>query len=135
MKKVVALLLALVMVFSMAACAKAPAQDSSTKNPQAEGPAEQSKSNTDTKESEKPVVLHLVMFGDLTPRREEYMKGEFHDKVLDELNFDLTVEFCRGPARTSCRPCWSAVRKSRSTIHLLSQTSHKEACAQRSRWI
>ena len=50
MKKVVALLLALVMVFSMAACAKAPAQDSSTKNPQAEGPAEQSKSNTDTKE-------------------------------------------------------------------------------------
>ncbi len=43
MKKVVALLLALVMVFSMAACAKAPAQDSSTKNPQAEGPAEQSK--------------------------------------------------------------------------------------------
>ena len=93
MKKVVALLLALVMVFSMAACAKAPAQDSSTKKPQAEGPAEQSKSNTDTKESEKPVALHLVMFGDLTPRREEYMKGEFHDKVLDELNFDLTVEF------------------------------------------
>ena len=42
---------------------------------------------------ETPVALRLVMFGDLSPRREEYFKTDFHDAVLRDLNIDLTVEF------------------------------------------
>lgn len=42
---------------------------------------------------ETPVALRLVMFGDLSPRREEYCKTDFHDAVLRDLNIDLTVEF------------------------------------------
>lgn len=42
---------------------------------------------------EMPVALRLVMFGDLSPRREEYFKTDFHDAVLRDLNIDLTVEF------------------------------------------
>lgn len=43
--------------------------------------------------SEKGVAkLRLVTYGDMTARSEEFFKGEFHDKVLEELNIDLTVE-------------------------------------------
>ncbi len=37
--------------------------------------------------------LRMIMYGDLTPRREEYFRKDFHDKVLEELNIDLSVEF------------------------------------------
>ena len=36
--------------------------------------------------------LRLVLYGDMSPRREEYFKKDFHDKVLEELNIDLSVE-------------------------------------------
>lgn len=37
--------------------------------------------------------LRLIFYGDMSSRREEFFKNEFHDAVLEELNIDLTVEF------------------------------------------
>ncbi len=44
--------------------------------------------------AEKELVkLRMVMYGDMTTRREEFFKKEFHDAVLEDLNIDLSVEF------------------------------------------
>ena len=40
----------------------------------------------------EPTKLRLIMYGDMTTRREEFFKNEFHDKVLEDLNIDITVE-------------------------------------------
>lgn len=42
---------------------------------------------------EDAVQLRMIMYGDMTSRREQYFKTDFHDKVLNDLNIDLTVEF------------------------------------------
>ena len=39
-----------------------------------------------------PVKLRLIMYGDMTTRREEFFKNDFHDKVLEELNLDVSIE-------------------------------------------
>lgn len=39
------------------------------------------------------VELRLIMYGDMSSRREEFFKNEFHDAVLKDLNIDLTVEY------------------------------------------
>ena len=39
------------------------------------------------------VELRLIFYGDMTARRDEFFKNEFHDAVLEDLNIDLTVEF------------------------------------------
>lgn len=44
-------------------------------------------------ESEKPVSLRLIMYGDSNSRRDEYFEHTFHDRIMDELNIDLTVEW------------------------------------------
>lgn len=44
-------------------------------------------------EEKELVSLRLIMYGDTTPRREEFLQNEFHDAVLKDLNIDLTVEF------------------------------------------
>lgn len=47
-------------------------------------------SSNDNKEL---VELRLIFYGDMSSRREEFFKNEFHDAVLKDLNIDLTVEF------------------------------------------
>lgn len=39
------------------------------------------------------VSLRMIMYGDMTSRREEYFKKDFHEAVLNDLGIDLTVEF------------------------------------------
>ena len=39
------------------------------------------------------VELRLIFYGDMSSRREEFFKNEFHDAVLEDLNIDLTVEY------------------------------------------
>lgn len=94
-KRMIAFLLSLVLIMGLfAGCGKteAPATQEPEKTPAAEStqkPAEEAK----PEKKEDPVELRLVMFGDLSPRREEYYKNEFHEAVLQDLNIDLTVEF------------------------------------------
>ena len=55
-------------------------------------------SATDDKEL---VELRLIFYGDMSSRREEFFKNEFHDAVLKDLNIDLTVEFLPWGSDTS----------------------------------
>lgn len=85
-------LLALVMTMVIAAgtligCGSEPAKEAGGaqgSNAQQETPADEEK---------ELVELRMIMYGDMTTRREEFMKGEFHDAVLEDLNIDLAVEF------------------------------------------
>lgn len=43
--------------------------------------------------NQKTAKLRLIMYGDMSTRREEFFKNEFHEAVLNDLNIDLTVEF------------------------------------------
>ena len=43
-------------------------------------------------QSGEPVELRMIMYGDMTTRRDEFFKNEFHDAVLEQLNIDLTIE-------------------------------------------
>lgn len=44
-------------------------------------------------DTKKDVVsLRLVIFGDSTQRTVEFFENEFHDRILEELNIDLTVD-------------------------------------------
>ncbi len=55
-------------------------------------------SSNDNKEL---VELRLIFYGDMSSRREEFFKNEFHDAVLKDLNIDLTVEFLPWGSDTS----------------------------------
>lgn len=84
------MLLALVMVIGLAACgakeepkAEAPATD----GPVADAPV------TDAPAADEPVKLRLVLYGEGSTRRDEYFENEFHDRVLEELNIDFTLEW------------------------------------------
>lgn len=92
MKKIIALVLALILALSMVACNKTPA-GSETKPQENQGTNKPAETKPVETKPAEPVSLRLVMFDDVTPRREEYLKNEFHDKVLEELNIDLSVEF------------------------------------------
>lgn len=45
--------------------------------------------NTDANAA--PVSLHLVLYGEATTRTTEFFANEFHEKVLNDLNIDMTV--------------------------------------------
>lgn len=68
-----------------------------TKAPQAAGTSEGSSSTETVTEGtqggNETVSLRMIMYGDMTSRREEYFKKDFHDAVLNDLGIDLTVEF------------------------------------------
>ena len=98
-KRVVAVLLCLMMVLSLlAGCGqKKEAQESSgsvTKKTETSGSAaEKTSENSNEAEEKKELVeLRLVVFKTPNDRANEFLENEFHDKVLEELNIDLTVE-------------------------------------------
>lgn len=51
--------------------------------------------------TEEPVSLKLVKYGDASGRRREFFEKEFHERILEELNIDLTVEFVSWEAQQS----------------------------------
>ncbi|MDF2926522.1 MAG: hypothetical protein K0R57_5436 [Paenibacillaceae bacterium] len=51
-----------------------------------------SAANADSGIPKETVKLKLVNFGDTTPRRTEFFNKDLHDRVLKELNIDLTVD-------------------------------------------
>lgn len=87
-KKLLALVMTMVIAAgSLIGCGSEPAKEAGGaqgNNAQQETPADEEK---------ELVELRMIMYGDMTTRREEFMKGEFHDAVLEDLNIDLTVEF------------------------------------------
>lgn len=96
-KKIVAMLLGLSMVLGLfAGCGeKEVSKSSESSSSSSQSGVEQSNEASSVVEEEKEkelVSLRFVMYGNTTPRSEEFFKNEFHDKVLEELNIDLTVE-------------------------------------------
>ena len=60
-----------------------------------EAPAEEAPAEEAAEEdvmSGDPVELRMIMYGDMTTRRDEFFKNEFHDAVLADLNIDLSIE-------------------------------------------
>lgn len=53
--------------------------------------------STQDKESSEgniaPVSLRFVMYGEAGARDSEFLKGEFHDRVLEELNMEVSVDY------------------------------------------
>lgn len=43
--------------------------------------------------SEDPVELRLVMYGEAGARNTEFFKNELHEKVLEDLNIDLSIDY------------------------------------------
>ena len=94
--------IALVVCFSMALSFLIGCGSQNAENKSSESKESQAVEKTAASESEKAsaeeeekelVSLRLVMYGELTTRREEFLKNEFHDAVLEDLNIDLSVEF------------------------------------------
>lgn len=46
-----------------------------------------------SKKNEEPASIRLVQFGAAGDRNTEFFENEFHDRVLEELNIDVKVEF------------------------------------------
>ncbi len=51
--------------------------------------------------TEEIVSLKLVKYGDAPGRRQEFFENEFHERILEELHIDLTVEFVSWEAEQS----------------------------------
>ncbi len=96
MKRIIALLLCVLMLLSvMAGCAKT-SESTQTEQPAAQQPAASDKADDTTAAEEptaEPVKLRLFLYGDSTERRDEYFEHDFHDKILEELNIDFSIEW------------------------------------------
>ena len=90
MKKLLALLLAAGMTLGLlAGCGGNGTEGSSSETSKQTSTVESQESS---QEAQEKVSLRLVLYGDMTPRREEFFKNEFHDAILNDLNIDLTME-------------------------------------------
>ena len=96
-KKLLALVLSAAMTIGMlSSCAGKETTAENTAAGSREPVSEAAAQTTEqaTEPSEKEVVsLRMIMYGDMTSRREEFFKKDFHDAVLKDLNIDLSVEF------------------------------------------
>lgn len=103
-KKLVALMLTAAMTMGLlTGCGDKDVSAAGTGTGQAANGAETAKDSgedldgtgsADASGEEKELVsLRMIMYGDMTGRREEFFKKEFHDAVLEDLNIDLSVEF------------------------------------------
>ena len=90
MKKLLAFLLAAGMTLGLLAGCGGNGTESSS--PETSKPASTAESQEPSQEAQEKVSLRLVLYGDMTPRREEFFKNEFHDAILNDLNIDLTME-------------------------------------------
>lgn len=44
-------------------------------------------------EKEAPTQATLILYGEASPRMSDFTENEFHDKVLDAINVDVTVQY------------------------------------------
>lgn len=88
-KRIVSIVLASVIFATFtAACGKSDTTGAASSTGSAASTAQAD--NAIPKETAK---LRVINFGDTTPRRTEFITKDLHDKVLKELNIDLTVDF------------------------------------------
>lgn len=86
-KRLLAAILSVVLVFGLVACGG---------NTQpTEGSTGTQKTTTGSSEvvKEEPVSLRLVLYGEASERNTEFFRNEFHERVMEDLNIDMTIEF------------------------------------------
>ena len=88
MKRIATLLL--VILFLLTACTAAPSA-----NEGADAPASTSSAEGEGAGSLEPYVMTVLYPGDITPRMESFIAGEFNQRMTEELN--LTVEISYSP--------------------------------------
>ena len=86
-KKVTALLTAAIMAVSVLAAGCSGSGDSGT--------AENGSASSEAAEAvtEEPTQATLVLYGEESPRMTEFAENEFHDKVLEAINVDVTIQY------------------------------------------
>ena len=86
-KKVTALLTAAIMAVSVLAAGCSGSGDSGT--------AENCPASSEGAEAvtEEPTQATLVLYGEESPRMTEFAENEFHDKVLEAINVDVTIQY------------------------------------------
>lgn len=101
-KKIVAMMLTLVMTAGVISGCGGNAQEESSGSVSPESSAESSgggEAEAGTKEETEPegqgetASLRLVMYGEAGSRNTEFFKNELHDKVMEDLNIDLKVDY------------------------------------------
>lgn len=92
MKKLLAFLLAAGMTLGLLTGCGGKGTESETGSSEASQQTSTAESQEPSQEAQEKVSLRLVLYGDMTPRREEFFKNEFHDAILNDLNIDLTME-------------------------------------------
>ncbi len=127
-KRVLALLLAVTMVLGVVGCgSKETTKESSTKPSSESTVKEESKKEESKAEvKEEPAELRLIMYGALNERKEEFFANEFKQKVLEELNIDVEVEFLAWGAVTKDVQNRLMAGEKFAYMHIPSNTSHGE---------
>lgn len=90
-KKITALLTATVMGISLLASG-CSGKDAAGTDSAAEGGASAQEA-AGSEETEEPTQATLVLYGEESPRMTEFAENEFHDKVLDAINVDVTIQY------------------------------------------
>lgn len=98
-KKLLAMLLSAAMILGVTACGTKNTvnENESAAKPSSEAAVEESK----TEVKGDPAELRLIMYGALNERKEEFFKTDFKERILEELNIDLEVEFLAWGAMTA----------------------------------
>lgn len=95
-KKFLAVLLAAAMTGSLLAGCGGKTNDNKSEDSQSDSKQETSEKKEESTEKEEkgdPVSLRFVMYGEAGARDSEFFKGEFHDRLLEELNLDISVDY------------------------------------------
>lgn len=91
-KKILSLLLVCAMTIGvLAGCGEK--QTATSEEPATSTEAEVVEETAEVEKEKEEVALRLLMFGTMSERMEDFFENEFHDKILEELKIDLTVEF------------------------------------------
>lgn len=93
-KKIICLILSCAMTVGlMAGCGNKVISEADDTASESEATSSEASENSEVAEEPKEVVeLKLVMYGTMTDVMDEFFNGVFHDRVLEELQIDLTVE-------------------------------------------
>lgn len=95
-KRVLAAILAMSMALGMlAGCGgkNSDQEEADNKKNEEQKDKEDDKKDEESKEKGDTAELRLVLYGDAGTRNVEFFENEFHDKIMEDLNIDLTVEF------------------------------------------
>lgn len=110
-KQLLALLLSGTMMFSMMAYGKAE-----------DGKENDKSASVEQEETKEKVSLRLVRYGEATSRAQDFYENELHEKILEDLNIDLTIEFLPWGSNTTTVQTMLASGEEFAVMYILGST-------------